>query len=181
MRRSTLSILLLPLLFVACTSEPRPVPKLAVANVGAIERLHTFGSMYLASQPAEADFKQLKQSGVKTVINLRPQSEQKEFDEHKLATELGLAYVNIPIGKPDELTDAVFAQARKELQQAQKPLLLHCHSGNRVGAIWLAHRVLDDGIAWEPALAEAKEVGLKAPALESKARDYVEREQAAKH
>lgn len=116
---------------------------------------------------------------MRSVINLRPEKELGALDERALATGLGLAYVNIPFGKPEELTDAVFAEALAQLGTLQKPLFLHCHSGNRVGAIWLAHRVLDDGVEYETALAEAKEVGLKAPALESKARDYIDRMRAA--
>jgi hypothetical protein len=41
----------------------------------------------------------------------------------------------------------------------------------------LAHRVLDGGLTYEAALAEAKQVGLKLPALEEKAKDYVRRNQ----
>ncbi|MBK7644821.1 MAG: hypothetical protein IPJ19_17565 [Planctomycetes bacterium] len=89
---------------------------------------------------------------------------------------MGLAYVNIPFGKPEQLTDEVFAKARGELGKAQKPILLHCHSANRVGAIWLAYRVLDDGLAYDAALAEAKTVGLTSPALEAKAKDYIQRQ-----
>jgi hypothetical protein len=37
--------------------------------------------------------------------------------------------------------------------------------------------VLDGGLAYEAALAEAKTVGLKLPAYEEKARDYIERMQ----
>jgi hypothetical protein len=55
---------------------------------------------------------------------------------------------------------------------------MHCHSGNRVGAIWLAWRVLDGGLAWDKALDEAHEVGLKTPAFETRVKDYVERQKA---
>ena len=54
-------------------------------------------------------------------------------------------------------------------------MLLHCASSNRVGAVWLAYRALDGGLSIEEAKAEAKIVGLKSPALEAKAIDYVKR------
>lgn len=59
------------------------------------------------------------------------------------------------------LTDAVFDETRAWLtDDGKKPLLLHCHSANRVGAIWLAHRVLDDGLMLAAAEREATLVGL---------------------
>jgi hypothetical protein len=38
----------------------------------------------------------------------------------------------------------------------ERPLLLHCASANRVGAVWLAHRVLDGGLSYDAALREAE-------------------------
>jgi len=196
-RRLLTTLFLFPALALsACSRTPAPAPapapatasehkaitteKLEPYSCGTIQRLHTFQGIFLASQPAADDLRQAQKGGVKTVINLRPESEIKEFDEPKLVGELGLHYVNIPFAAPAELTDAVFAKARETLFQAEKPILLHCHSGNRVGAIWLAHRVLDDGLAYDAALAEAKEVGLKAPALEARAKEYIDAEHAPK-
>jgi hypothetical protein len=52
---------------------------------------------------------------------------------------------------------------------------LHCASANRVGAVWIPFRVLDQGIELEAAVAGAKAIGLETPEYEAKARDYVER------
>lgn len=190
---------LLALALAACASEePRPAParpqtsasrplhqaiatdRLEPHSCGSIQRLHTCGGIFLASQPAAADFQLAKDAGIKTVINLRKPDELVEFDEPKLVGELGLRYVSLPWNSADELTDAVFAEGRRLLDEAERPILLHCHSGNRVGAIWLAWRALDGGLSYEDALAEARTVGLKAPPLEAKARDYIERQRAAK-
>jgi hypothetical protein len=46
-----------------------------------------------------------------------------------------------------------------------------------VGAVWLAHRVLDGGLSYDDALKEAKTVGLKTPAFEEKVKDYIRRKQ----
>ncbi len=170
----------------ACSSTPPPAAaqpvstdKLESASIGSIERVHTCAGVYLASQPTAADFHKLRDEGVRTVINLRPESEDKGFDEPALMSELGLRYVSIPFASPDQLTDTVFTRARDMLGRAEKPILIHCHTANRVGAIWLARRVLDDGLSYAAALAEAREIGLKSTALEAKARDYIEREHAA--
>ena len=41
--------------------------------------------------------------------------------------------------------------------------------------MWLPWRVLDGGLSYDEALAEAKTVGLKSPLYEEKAREYIER------
>ena len=142
---------------------------------GTITRLHTLEGVFLASQPKPEDFEQAKNGGVRTVINLRHDQEIKEFDEQQVVTDLGLNYIALPWNGPDELTDSVFNQARELLNTAERPILLHCGSANRVGAVWLPWRALDGGLSYDEALAEAKTVGLKSPAYEEKARDYIKR------
>ncbi len=154
--------------------------KLEPAKCGAVKQLHAFDDIYLAGQPTAEDFQEFKKRGVKSVLNLRTK-EELDFDEAKAIKSLGLEYHNIPIASPDALTDENFDKARKLLnEKRQRPILVHCASAGRVGAVWLAHRVLDGGLTYEAALAEAKAVGLKAPAMEAKAKDYITKQQAKK-
>ncbi|MEZ6020866.1 MAG: hypothetical protein R3F17_12410 [Planctomycetota bacterium] len=145
-------------------------------SCGSIQRMHTLGGVFLASQPAEADLAQARDGGVKTVINMRKPAELK-FDEAALVQNLGLNYMNPAWNGVDELTDEVFTEYREMLKTAQRPILLHCGSANRVGAVWITYRVLDEGLSLEAALAEAKVVGLKTAEYEAKAIDYVQRHQ----
>lgn len=148
--------------------------KLEPYSCGSIEKMHTYGGVFLATQPQQADFKQAKEGGIKTVINLR-QKEELPWDEEAFVTGLGLEYHNVPFKAPAELTDEVFDRTRSLLgDAAKKPILLHCASANRVGAIWLAHRTLDGGLSYERALEEARVVGLKLPAFEEKAKAYID-------
>jgi uncharacterized protein (TIGR01244 family) len=142
---------------------------------GTITRLHTLGGVFLASQPKPDDFAQAKKGGVKTVINLRHAKEIKDFDEKQVVEAEGLTYIALPWNGPDELTDDIFDKSRELLKTAQRPILLHCAAANRVGAVWLPHRVLDGGLSWDAALAEAKIVGLKSADYEAKAKDYIQR------
>ncbi len=162
------------------TRDDKPVTaeKLEPYQCGTIDRLHTYGGVFLASQPQPGDFQQAREGGVKTVINLRLPGEVKDFDEAQIVTDLGMQYHNPGFKDPDTLTDDVFDQVRRLLNDPQnKPILLHCSSANRVGTVWLAHRVLDGGVPYAHALAEAKAVGLKLPAYEQKAKDYIDRHQ----
>lgn len=154
--------------------------KLEPAKCGAVKQLHVLDDIYLAGQPTAEDFQEFKKRGVKSVLNLRTKDEM-DFDEAKTLKNLGLEYHHIPIAAPDALTDENFDKLRKLLnEKEQRPLLLHCASANRVGAVWLAHRVLDGGQTYEAALAEAKTVGLKAPAMEAKAKEYIAKQKAKK-
>ena len=149
--------------------------KLEPYECGSITRMHTFGGVFLASQPKPADFEQAKNGGVKTVVNLRPESEIKDFDEPAVVAKLGLKYVNVPFGSPAQMSDAVLDRARDVLNTAERPILMHCSSANRAGAVWLVWRALDGGLAVDDAVAEAKVVGLASPELEGMARAYVAR------
>ena len=50
---------------------------------------------------------------------------------------------------------------------------MHCGSASRVGSVWLAKRVLQDGWTIEKATEEAKAIGLRGEPLEKFALDYI--------
>ena len=151
----------------------KPAKKLEPAKCGSVKQLHVLDDIFLAGQPTVEDFQEFKKRGVNVVLNLRTK-EELDFDEAAAIKKLDLKYHHLPIASADALTDETFEKARKLLNsKADRPILVHCASAGRVGAIWLAHRVLDDGLTYDAALAEAKLVGLKTPALEAKAKAYI--------
>lgn len=125
--------------------------------------------------PDAAALDAAKRAGVTTVIDYRKASERTGFDEKAGVEALGMNYVNIPFQNESELTDEVFDATRTSLKGLEGMALIHCRSGNRAAAAWLPYRVLDEGVSWDRALAEAKAIGLKSAALEAKAKDYIER------
>lgn len=147
--------------------------------LGEIATLHARGDVLLASQPTPADFEKLKSDGVRTVVNLRPHEENEEFDEEAVVTNLGMSYVNLPWNGAEQLTDEIFDRSRELLNEAEKPVLLHCSSSNRVGAVWIPWRVLDGGIEIEDAVNEGRKAGLKSDEYEAKARDYIRRQRGS--
>ncbi|HLP85074.1 MAG TPA: sulfur transferase domain-containing protein [Phycisphaerales bacterium] len=131
---------------------------------------------FLKGQPTESEFASLKSRGNSCVVSFRPGSETPDMNESAAATSAGLAFTNLPFAKPEELTDALLDQTRATLRTAsasQQSLALHCRSGNRVGAAWIAYRSLDQHVPLEQAVSEAKLLGLKNEALEARAREYV--------
>ena len=141
---------------------------------GKIKRLHVFDHIFLASQPQPADFVTAQENGIKTVINLREEGEL-DWDEAGLVEKLGMEYAHMPFKSAKSLTDDVFKEVIKILEdKKRKPVILHCSSADRVGAVWLAHRLLD-GLTFDEAYAEAKSVGPRSPAYVEKAKSYVDR------
>ena len=150
------------------TAAPAPEP----ATCGTVRNLSIAGDIYLAGQPGAKDFALLKARGVKTIINLRTPGES-DLNEKKIVEDLGMTYVSLPWNGPDQLTDQKLDAMRTALHENERPIMLHCGSANRVGAGWLAYRVLDEGIPVEQALAEAKQIGMRTKAYETITLAYI--------
>lgn len=133
-----------------------------------------------AGQPSATQLASLAATGTKTVIDLREPREARGYDEPAVASAAGVAYRNIPIGH-GPIADAQFDAVRAELRDAERrPLLLHCASANRVGAVLIPYLVLDEGRTQDEALRIAAAVGLRSTELARAAFDYVQRHDAAR-
>lgn len=165
----------------ACRSDQAPPADqraIEPATCGSVTNLHRIGDVYVAGKPSVEDYPLIKEMGIRTVLNIRVDSETPDVDEAALVRAQGMDYVHVPWNGPEQLNDDKLDAMRKALRQAKRPILFHCGSGNRVGAGWLAYRVLDEGVALESALAEVKTFGLKTPAYETITLDYIARKQA---
>jgi uncharacterized protein (TIGR01244 family) len=153
--------------------------ELCEAQLGAAEPVHSVGNIYLAGQPQQHELDELAERGIKTVVSLR-KPEELDWDEKAAVEATGMQYVAIPFDGPEELTDEVFDRVRDVLgEKRDEPLVLHCGRANRVGAVWMVHRVLNDGVGIDQALEEAKTAGLRTPEYIDKAQDYIRRAQSA--
>jgi len=117
----------------------------------------------------------LKADGFKSVVNLRVATEQgANIEENQAkAKALGLNYFHLPLSgaAPDpKVVDQFLAVIANK---ANQPVYVHCASANRVGAVWLVKRVLQDGWTVDRATTEAKAIGLTAAPLEKFALDYI--------
>ena len=117
----------------------------------------------------------LAKDGFKSVINLRLASEANANIELNAAhaRSLGLNYIHVPFNaaqpEPKVLEQFLAAIANK----ANQPAYVHCGSANRVGAVWLVKRVLQDGWTIDKATEEAKLIGLRSEPLEKFALSYI--------
>lgn len=117
--------------------------------------LHTGG------QPTADDLARLQAQGVHTVIDLRGEQEDRGYDEAAEAQRLGLRYIALPIAGKDDITPANAASLHALLERQDGAVLLHCASGNRVGALLALGAARIDGASPQDALALGREAGLK--------------------
>ncbi len=89
-----------------------------------------------AGQPSKDDIEALARAGLKHIINLRPSTEDADFDEAQLASSLGINYTLVPVAGPGDVNLAKAQALDMALDAAQgAPVLVHCASSNRVGAL----------------------------------------------
>jgi uncharacterized protein (TIGR01244 family) len=117
----------------------------------------------------------LRKEGFVSVINLREASEQgADIDGSRAAAQkAGLKYIHLPFNaaKPDAAVVQSFLSAVAD--KSNQPVFIHCGSANRVGAMWMIKRALQDGWPVEKAQAEGQAVGLTNPQLVAFATDYI--------
>ena len=151
---------------------------LETAELGSTKNVHTLGNTVFAGQFQQDDIATLKEAGITQVISLRKDSEL-DWNEAEAVTAAGLKHASMAFQAPGELTDEMFQQLRDLLGNEEGKTIMHCGGGNRVGAVWIAHRVLDDGVELEAALKEAKTIGLKSEPLKERAIEYIKQQQTS--
>ena len=130
-----------------------------------------------AGQPDEEHFEQLAEAGYKTVIDTRSAEEDPGFDEPEVVRQAGMEYVNIPVGH-ETVEEETFERFRELMRDPEcRPVLVHCSSANRVGALLVPYLVLDEGKSTEEAEEIATEVGLRSDELKEAALEYVSERQ----
>ncbi|MGE0387291.1 MAG: sulfur transferase domain-containing protein [Gammaproteobacteria bacterium] len=131
------------------------IENLNLPNLREIER-----GLWASGQPTEAQLRWAATAGVRTVINLCPAGEC-GWDERATAGSLGLAYVSIPIGGAADLGHAAAQALHDALSSCDRPVLLHCGSANRVGALIALKSALIDRAPAEAALEHGRAAGLQ--------------------
>lgn len=167
-------VLLIAIFAGVCHAQRQSAPKVESAKLGNTRNVHACGDLYLAGQPTQDDIALLKQNGIKRVITLRYEDEVK-WDEKQAVEAAGMEFVSIPLGSVDTLTNDALDKITALLGEKSGKTLLHCGSASRVGGVWIAHRVLNEGVDVDTAVAEAKEVGSRNPDYDRRAREYIER------
>lgn len=117
-----------------------------------------------SGQPGQAELATLAAKGYATVIDLRGENEDRGFDEASVVEALGMDYVSLPVVGADGVSYDNAAMLQSLLENADGPVLIHCATSNRVGAL-MALRESLLGAGDDVALARGVEAGLSSPAL----------------
>lgn len=149
---------------VACGLRPAAPPAAWVGddvmNYHRIENgLATANTITVAALP------KLLEAGFKTIIDLRSPTESGVAEEAAAAEHIGLRYVNIPVTLVTLSPESVRKVAEALDRSANRPVLVHCATGNRVGAVMELYREAIHGVAHEAARNEARAIGLQAPEM----------------
>jgi protein tyrosine phosphatase (PTP) superfamily phosphohydrolase (DUF442 family) len=147
---------------------PQDLSELLPKSYCPLENVATGG------QPAREQLTGLYQAGYRLLIDLRALDEPRGYDERAAAQEAGLLYQNLPV-TPETLDDDVFGRFRALMRDPRnRPVVVHCGSGNRVGALLLPYLILDEGMTPPEAEKIARQVGLDSPVLRERALAYAE-------
>lgn len=132
---------------------------------GFQQPVYRAGPVLVAGQPTEAALERLtKQEGVTLVVNLRTPEEMANreripFDEPAVMQRLGVEYVFIPLGGPNDFPytpEAVDRFAEALARHDTGTVLLHCAVGWRASHMWAAYLTRCRGLSPDEAYGYAK-------------------------
>lgn len=144
-------------------------------DLGTSFKPHRFEEIYFSGQPAEGDWKLLKEKGFNAVINLRTAAEYGEVSERNAVLAEGLVYVSVPMDREQPIEKALVDAVTKAVKdnRGRGKILVHCSSGNRA-ALWAgAHFYLDHGLSKADAGKMAQTLGLSQESAKTKLEEFL--------
>ncbi len=153
------------IIFLALLTIP-PLAYAAEDDLGSIIKNYKKmnSSISTSGTIGEGGIQALSKQGVKTIIDLRTLAEGTDKDRQAVEN-LGMRYINIPVTGAG-ISNKQLAAFTEAMKTVDSPILIHCASGNRVGAMWTSYQ-LSKGIDVDEAFAEGRAIGMK-PSLEEK-------------
>ncbi len=125
------------------------------------------GDFYSAGVPTEEGLRQAASRGVTLVISLLPEEQQArmiEYDLEGLLEELGVRFERIPVTS-ESFSSADVRTFAELMDGAEGPVLTHCGSANRVGAMWAAYLNQHKGEGLNQAIEAGQTMGLRSETL----------------
>lgn len=149
----------------AAMPAAQQISKETVNGVTNFARLET--TVACAGATTAAAVPELKKMGFASIINLRLPDEKgaDTVAEEAAAKAASINYVHIPFNgsSPDPAAVDRFIEA--VTAPANQPAYIHCASGNRAAAMWMAKRLVVDGWDVPRATTEAEGLGLTSSVL----------------
>ncbi len=121
---------------------------------------HPVAGVTACGLPSREDLEEAKSQGARTILNLCAPGEV-PFDEQRTAEALGLRYYALPIRGPADFTKANATRFSEIVGTATNhPIVVHCASGNRAGALFALKAFFVDGDTIEDSLEKGRAAGL---------------------
>ena len=137
-----------------------------------------FPGILSGGQPTDEQLAEAQAKGFKTVINLRTAGEMQGSKEAVIVRDLGMKYITIPVGGAADINRENSQALITALADAdQYPVLVHCASGNRVGALFALDAAADGQLPVEQAMAIGTQTGMTR--LAGVVRTKIEQERAS--
>jgi protein-tyrosine phosphatase len=128
------------------------------------------GQLMRGSQLTTEGLASLRAQGVKTVINLRRESNE----ERGMVEKLGMRSIQLPVydqGIPSHAEVAAFLNVA--MDPKNQPVYVHCAAGvGRTGVFSAAFRIAHDGWSADQAVAEARQMHMSSDDQEKFIRDF---------
>jgi protein tyrosine/serine phosphatase len=152
---------ILLLAWVGCASTPtanRPETWAQPVKIEGLPNLHRVsGELYRGDQPSPQGMQNLKDLGIKTIINLR--SFHSDRDE---IGDTGLAYEHIYMKPWHPEEEEVVRFLKIVTDPKRTPALVHCkHGSDRTGTMIAIYRIAVQGWSKDEAIREMTEGGFK--------------------
>ncbi len=130
-------------------------------------------------EPEEEEYAMIAEEGFRSVVSLQTGDEDQKAtpdEERRLAEDAGLAFYHQGVSKKG-LSDAEVDRFRDRIESLPKPVLLHCSSGRRAGAMTMMHVASQQGMSGDEVISKAEEMGFECdtPELEEFVKSYVDR------
>lgn len=119
-----------------------------------------FPGVLTGGQPSPQQLEEAARLGYRVVIDLR-EPDERDWDEAAEVTAHGMRYVSIPVGGAHDVTVDKARELAAALGAATgQPVIVHCGSGNRVGALFALKARFLDGETAEKAIEIGRAAGL---------------------
>lgn len=103
-----------------------------VVDAGVVQPVN---GITAAGQPDQAALEVFAGNGYSTVIDLRGEQEDRGLDEAAVVEALGMEYITFPITGLEAISFESAGKLDQLIASADGPVLVHCGSSNRVGAL----------------------------------------------
>lgn len=147
------------LILCGCVTAQTPaVEPVATSNYLQEKSRSVDGRLYIGSQPKSEDLANLQAEGIKLVVSFRSPREMAKLDfrEEQQLAELGIDYVQIPVGGSDYPYSPAQLNALTEVLRQDGKVLLHCGSGYRASVITVAYLIEKQGVPVNEAVRHAE-------------------------